>query len=175
MKNQEENKLSGSYYTPHKTVQFMRKYLEKEHKLYGNMLEPSVGDGRFLEVFEQGGIIRKLVGVELNRKKVEHLRNNGYSGRIEIVESDFLDFAIKTKEKYQLIVGNPPYINIKNMENNSKEKAKRICECFQLSKSLMKNLWVAFLLASVSCLKKGGSYIFCASTRVSSGSICRKD
>ena len=29
-----EDKLSGSYYTPFKTVQFMKKYLERVNKTY---------------------------------------------------------------------------------------------------------------------------------------------
>lgn len=40
-----EDKLSGSYYTPIKTVQFMKAYLLKEKRKYRSMLEPSVGDG----------------------------------------------------------------------------------------------------------------------------------
>ena len=44
-----EDKLSGSYYTPYRTIQFMKEYLAREHKIYGKVLEPSVGDGRFLE------------------------------------------------------------------------------------------------------------------------------
>lgn len=170
-----EDKLSGSYYTPHRTVQFMKEYLAKEHKTYSRVLEPSVGDGRFLDAFEKEENIQRFVAIELMEEKVKQLKNKGYSGRVEIVANDFLDFAEKTSEKYQLIIGNPPYINIKNMENNSKEKAKEICEKYQLPNSLMQNMWVAFVLAAVSCLEKGGNYLFRASDGVSSGSICRKD
>ena len=46
------NKLSGSYYTPHRTIQFMKDYLIKEHKLYGKVLEPSAGDGRIIDILE---------------------------------------------------------------------------------------------------------------------------
>ena len=48
-----EDKLSGSYYTPFKTVQFMKKYLARENKTYRKVLEPSVGDGRFVYAFEK--------------------------------------------------------------------------------------------------------------------------
>lgn len=159
MKNLED-KLSGSYYTPIQIAQFMKKYLAGEQKKYSKVLEPSVGDGRFVDVFEKEECIQKMVAVELVEDKVSQLESKGYSDHIEIVADDFLNFSEKTNEKYQLIIGNPPYINIKNMENDAKEKAKKICSRYQLPHSLMQNMWVAFVLASVSCLEKGGIIFF---------------
>lgn len=155
-----EDKLSGSYYTPYRTVQFMKKYLAREHKIYGKVLEPSVGDGRFVDVFEKEETIRRFVAVELMVEKVKQLKDKGYSEQVEIIADDFLDFSEKTNEKYQLIIGNPPYINIKNMKEDSKEKAKRICEKVKLPNSLMKNMWVAFVLAAISCLERDGTIFF---------------
>lgn len=155
-----ENKLSGSYYTPFRTVQFMKGYLAKEHKIYRRVLEPSVGDGRFIDVFEKEGNIQSFVAVELIEEKVRQLKNKRYSERVDIVADDFLSFSEKTNEKYQLIIGNPPYINIKNMEDDSKKKAKKICEKYQLPGSLMQNMWVAFVLAAVSCLEREGTIFF---------------
>ena len=157
-----EDKLLGSYYTPYRTIQFMKEYLAREHKIYGKVLEPSVGDGRFLDAFEKEESIEKIVAVELIEEKVGQLKNRGYLEQVEIVADDFLDFAEKTSEKYQLIIGNPPYINIKNMENNSKEKAKEICEKFQLPNSLMQNMWDCFCASSGILLGKRRNYFFCA-------------
>lgn len=155
-----EDKLSGSYYTPLRTVQFMKEYLAREHKKYKRVLEPSVGDGRFVDVFEKEENIERFVGVELIEEKVRQLKNKRYSEQIEIVTDDFLNFSEKTNEKYQLIIGNPPYINIKNMEDDSKKKAKEICENYKLSSSLMQNMWVAFVLAAVSCIERDGTIFF---------------
>lgn len=155
-----EDKLSGSYYTPFRTVQFMKEYLSREKKLYGKVLEPSAGDGRFIDLFEKEEQVEQVVAVELMAEKVNKLKKKGYSDRVEIVEDDFLSFSEKTDERYHLIIGNPPYINKKNMENEPKEKAKEICEKYQLPNSLMQNMWVAFVLASVSCLEEGGTIFF---------------
>ena len=155
-----EDKLSGSYYTPFRTVQFMKEYLAREHKIYKRVLEPSVGDGRFVDVFEKEENIERFVGVELIEEKVRQLKNKRYSEQTEIVTDDFLNFSEKTNEKYQLIIGNPPYINIKNMEDNSKEKAKKICEKYRLPGTLMQNMWVAFVLAAVSCIERDGTIFF---------------
>ena len=155
-----EDKLSGSYYTPFKTVRFMKEYLTKEHKTYKKVLEPSVGDGRFIDILEKEESVQRFVAVELMEEKVKQLKNKRYSERVEIVAGDFLGFAEKNEEKYQLIIGNPPYINIKNMKDDSKEKAKKICGKYQLPDSLMQNMWVAFVLAAVSCLEREGTIFF---------------
>lgn len=125
-----EDKLSGSYYTPHRTIQFMKDYLAREHKIYRNVLEPSAGDGRFVDVFEKDANIENFVAVELIEEKVKQLKTKGYSECVKIVEDDFLFFSEKISEKYQLIIGNPPYINIKNMEDSSKKKQKKFVRNF---------------------------------------------
>lgn len=155
-----EDKLSGSYYTPFRTVRFMKEYLVREHKIYRSVLEPSAGDGRFVDIFEKEENIESFVAVELMEEKVRKLKNKRYSEQVKIVADDFLSFSEETNEKYQLIIGNPPYINIKNMEEESKEKAKEICEKYHLPSSLMKNMWVAFVLAAVSCLERDGTIFF---------------
>ncbi len=155
-----EDKLSGSYYTPFRTVQFMKEYLVREHKIYRSVLEPSAGDGRFVDEFEKEENIESFTVVELIEEKIRKLKNKGYPEYVKIVADDFLSFSEKTNEKYQLIIGNPPYINIKNMDDGSKEKAKGICEKYRLPGSLMQNMWVAFVLASVSCLERDGTIFF---------------
>lgn len=154
-----EDKLSGSYYTPHKTVRFMKEYLAEEKKIYRKVLEPSAGDGRFLDVFQDEDI-QKFVAVELIEEKAEVLKQKGYPEQVEIVAADFLDYVKGTTEKYQLIIGNPPYINIKNTRNDIKRKMKEVCEKYHLPDSLMQNMWVAFVLAALSCLEKDGIVFF---------------
>lgn len=156
----QKKKLSGSYYTPLKTIQFMKKYLENEKCIYKSILEPSAGDGRFIDIFEKKENITELTAIELIEDKVEKLIDNGYQKHVSIIQDDFLNFAEKTNQKYELIIGNPPYINIKNMQDVSKHRAKEFCERYDLSQTLMQNMWVAFLLAAVSCLKKGGIIFF---------------
>lgn len=155
-----ENKLLGSYYTPHRTVHFMRNYLAKEHKKFECVLEPSAGDGRFIDEFEAEKNIQRFTAVELIEEKVRQLKDKKYSQRTVIVADDFLEFSEKNHEKYQLIIGNPPYITIKNMEDGSKEKARKIFDKYHLPSSLMQNMWAAFVLAAVSCLEKGGTIFF---------------
>ena len=151
------NKKSGSYYTPYRTVYFMKEYLENEHRTFESILEPSAGDGRFVDVFDSGKTIQRFTVVELMEEKVKALKQKNYPSNVQIIKADFLDFSEQVQDKFQLIVGNPPYISLKNMEADTIKKVKRIGEKYQLSGSLMKNAWVAFVLASVSCLETDGA------------------
>ena len=140
----------------------MRDYLRKNDMKYTSMLEPSAGDGRFLNEFLKNpapaGI--SITAVELIPEKADMLRAQNYPGTVTICQQDFLDYAVGSTQRYDLIIGNPPYINIKNMDALSLKKAKSFCVKSNLPESLMKNMWVAFLLASVSLLTPQGCLFF---------------
>ena len=82
-------KLSGSYYTPQKTVDFIYRYLLEQHKIFTTVLEPSVGDGRFIDVFVKSTTTDHIVGVELYNEKTEALYAKNYPSKVEIITSDF--------------------------------------------------------------------------------------
>ena len=82
----------------------MKAYLLKEKRKYRSMLEPSVGDGRFIDEFEKDENIQEIVGVELIGEKIEKLKKKGYSDRVKIVEDDFLFFSENVNRKYELII-----------------------------------------------------------------------
>ena len=44
----DNNKETGSYYTPYNLIDFMNRYLQKNNQSFVNVLEPSAGDGRLL-------------------------------------------------------------------------------------------------------------------------------
>jgi len=153
-------KLSGAYYTPFETVEFVYKYLIEQQKFPKTLLEPSMGDGRFIDRFMYDSNIDTIVGIELDDKKTFELSNKNYPAKISVVNSDFLLYAETCIDKFQLIIGNPPYINIRNMKKDFLEKAKFICKTLDLKDNLIKNAWVAFVLASVKLLDSRGVIFF---------------
>ncbi|MCP1110878.1 adenine-specific DNA-methyltransferase [Lachnospiraceae bacterium PF1-21] len=155
-----EDKLSGSYYTPYETVDFMYEYLLERNKLSQRVLEPSVGDGRFIERISNNVTVNEVVGVELDKKKVEELRNKGYPDKVTIIESDYLEYVNRGAKNYQVILGNPPYISIKNMDKSFLNLGRSICEGFGLPKKLLQNSWVAFVLASIKIIEANGVIFF---------------
>ena len=155
-----DGKLSGSYYTPFETVEFMYRYLLEQHKLPLTMLEPSAGDGRFIDKFINSDTIDSIVGIELYKEKTFELIQKRYPHNTSIINSDFLLYAQNCTERFQLIIGNPPYINIKNMEKTFLETARATCKEFELPESLVQNSWVAFVLTSIKLLSADGVLFF---------------
>ncbi len=158
-----DDKLSGSYYTPYEVIKFIYSYLEEEQKTFYNMLEPSVGDGRFIEVLLESSKVLKpsrIVGVELYEDKTKYLEKKGYPCYVEIITSDFLYYSMACEERFDLIIGNPPYINIKNMGKKNLDSGRELCKELNLPESLIQNSWVAFVLASTKLITSRGVIFF---------------
>lgn len=155
-----DEKLSGSYYTPQKTVRFIYEYLHQQKKCIKSVLEPCAGDGRFIEMFAKTGLVDSIVGVELYSEKVRAIEKNISSSKVTAITSDFLKFASACNSRFELIVGNPPYINIKNMDKEFLDSSRSLCKNLKLPESLMQNSWVAFVLASTQLLADNGTIFF---------------
>lgn len=155
-----DEKLSGSYYTPQKTVRFIYDYLQQHHKSIKSILEPSAGDGRFIRLFSKATSVENIVGVELYQEKVQAINEQISSPKITMVASDFLEYITTCKTKFDLVVGNPPYINIKNMDKKFLEAARFLCKSLNLPENLIKNAWVAFVIAATQLLSKTGTVFF---------------
>lgn len=155
-----DRKLSGSYYTPQKTVSFIYNYVYEYKKSIKSVLEPSAGDGRFIEKLLQSVTVEKIVGIELYSSKAEDISRRILSPKVKVIASDFLDFYEKNTEKYDLVVGNPPYINIKNIDKIFLDSARRLCNSLELPESMIQNAWVAFVLASTICITENGAVFF---------------
>lgn len=155
-----EGKLSGSYYTPQKTIQFIYNYLKQQHKSIRTILEPSAGDGRFVQFFSKSDSVNSIVGVELYQEKVEAFLKQTSSPKVRMIVSDFLEYSITCDIHFDLIVGNPPYINIKNMDKKFLDVARSLCQKLNLPKNLIQNAWVAFVIAAIQLLSKTGTVFF---------------
>ena len=156
MDNQKE---SGSYYTPQKLVEFMVDYLKGKQQDFDSVLEPSAGDGRFLPLLLPCS--NHVEAVELFKKKAMYIEQQCGCGKLNVECGDFIQYASGNKNKYSLVIGNPPYINLTKMDTAEIERAKRLCEDTGLSSTAMQNIWVAFVLAS-----------FCIAYGISTGTVC---
>ena len=153
-----KDKLSGTYYTPHNAIQFMIEYLKKERQNFSNVLEPSAGDGRFLPLLQEHAA--HITAIELFQEKVDQMSREYAEDSCTIIKDNFLDFAVRTSERYSLIIGNPPYINKKLMSKEDIEKARIICEKVKLNGTVIQNMWLAFVVGACRLLEPGGSIFF---------------
>ena len=154
----ENNKETGSYYTPYKLIDFMFNYLKKNNQCFENVLEPSAGDGRFLSVLCSES--ENIKAIELFDEKVADIKKRYSFPNLEIEKANFLDYAGESDEKYSLIIGNPPYINKKNMSKEDIDKAKALCKTEKLEVSAMQNMWLAFVVGASRLLLEEGTIFF---------------
>lgn len=155
-----DEKLSGSYYTPQKTVRFIYDYLQQNQKSIKSILEPSAGDGRFIQLFSNSNSVDNIIGVELYQEKVQSINEQISSPKVSMVVSDFLEYITICKTNFDLVVGNPPYINIKNMDKQFLEAARSLCQILNLPENLIQNAWVAFVIAATQLITKNGTVFF---------------
>ena len=109
----DEEKLTGSYYTPESVVRFMVDYLGRNQQDFSYVLEPSAGDGRFIKALQQTA--GQIDAIELYEDKIKALQAAYPSPAVHIEQADFIGYALKSAKRYSLVIGNPPYINPKAM------------------------------------------------------------
>lgn len=151
-----DEKLTGSFYTPKELIEYMVSYIKGKHTPK-RILEPSAGDGRFVE--ELQCFNSKITLIEYDEKKASELKER-YKTRCNVYKADFIEYAYENNEKYDLVIGNPPYISKKNMEKPLRDSSERMVELFELSKDLFQNIWVSFILSSIKLLDNEGCIFF---------------
>ena len=107
-------KETGSFYTPQKLIEYMINYVSSRVDPK-SILEPSAGDGRFANHLNKFNAPISLI--EFDKSKTESLQET-YGKHCNIVCDDFIKYSLCHDEKYDLIIGNPPYIAKKNIPEN---------------------------------------------------------
>lgn len=151
-----DDKTTGSYYTPPELVNYMVEFIRNKLDIY-SILEPSAGDGRFVEAFQNFNC--PIRAIEVDKDKSDNLLNNHYNN-IEVTCADFIDYAIKNDGDYSLIIGNPPYISKKNLPEDKRQLTLQMLDYFELPHTLFQNLWVSFILGSIKLLSPDGAIFF---------------
>lgn len=159
--NNADKRKSGSYYTPVEIINFMCRLLVRDNHQYHKVLEPSAGDGRMISRLCNYLHPDKITAIEKDEHKVREMKcyENRY---IEIIRNDFLSYSLDQEHyhEYDLIIGNPPYINIYGADERTKQSVKMFCEKTGKSINQLRNLWAAFIYASEKCLADEGAIFF---------------
>ena len=153
-------KESGTYYTPECTVEFMCDYIAEHKEKSGAILEPSAGDGRFISALQKRNYGKFYAAVEYDADKIKELNAKISSPLTRVIAKDFLQAIKSWERRYDLVIGNPPYINIKNMEESFLQEGRLLCKDYGLPENLIKNSWVAFILGAMKVLTSSGCIFF---------------
>ncbi len=154
-------KLRGGYYTPEPIAQFICNWaIDINTK---GILEPSCGDGVFLneaakkvmEINPDLSIEDTIVGIELFEEEAKKASTYG----TKVIFGDFFGFYkdnIEGKQKFDVIIGNPPFIRYQNVDVDSREIAFQLMRSAGLHPNKLTNIWLPFLVLSALALSKNG-------------------
>jgi adenine-specific DNA-methyltransferase len=165
----DENKLRGGYYTSSAIADWLCAWAIRSPK--DRVLEPSCGDGAFLEAatkrfFELGtrgpAIARQLTGVEIVTAEAEKARARlldalalRASGVVN--NSDFFSWWQATEQPvFDAVIGNPPFIRYQTFPEPHRSLAMALMVEQGLKPNRLTNIWVPFVVAAVASLRVGG-------------------
>ncbi len=150
MRKTEKNKY-GQYFTRRTIAEYMTSLIRHEKDCH--VLEPSCGKGVFLDCLSEAGF-ENVKGYEIDAELCRETN-------CEKVEcKSFL--SVPTSEKYDVIIGNPPYIRWKNLEQELKDELQAQPLWNKYFNSLCDYLYI-FILKSIEHLNDGGELIFICS------------
>ena len=162
--NNSAQKLRGAYYTPLPLAEMMVKLFSSDESIK-TVLEPSCGDGVFIDALDDMKMMEQLndaTAIEIEQDEVEKLKHRfANSKKIEIINRDFFDYYENTYEKkFDLILGNPPYIRYQYLEENQRILMSEILVSQGMKSNRLVNTWVGFMVACVNLLSDNGKIAF---------------
>lgn len=163
-------KLQGSYYTPVALADNIVKLFQKDTSIQ-SILEPSCGEGVFLDSWNRlvgfqkkdKNISSEFTAIDINKKVIHTLKKQWKNNKnMHIICKDFFGYYIKNtdKKKYDLILGNPPYIRYQYLEKSQRDEMSNILIENGMKSNKLINAWVGFLVACVRLLKENGKIAF---------------
>lgn len=159
IKDASSQKLRGAYYTPRPIADFITQW-----GMSGNtqmdILEPSCGDGVFLEsIAQRANGLGHVVGIEYETGEAEKARAVAPQGA-DVKNMDFHRFCLDTEERFDLVVGNPPFIRYQYYVEEQQKLADIIFKKAGLKRTKLTNAWVTFVVGSSLLLKENGKMGF---------------
>lgn len=123
------------------------------------LLDPGCGDGEFID-----GVLRycrsrqlpipRIVGIELSPERAAAARERFRDvPQVEVREEDFL---LPSNEQFDLVVGNPPYVSILELDASERERFRR-----SYSTAIGRfDLYVLFFEQALRMLREPGRLVF---------------
>ncbi|MBK8371990.1 MAG: class I SAM-dependent methyltransferase [Saprospiraceae bacterium] len=151
-------KLRGGFYTPAPIADFILCWGINGSKDI-DILEPSCGDGVFLEQLQKNNLkYKSITAVELDEEEAAKAEKINLKNK-QIINADFHGYCNNTMQRFDLIIGNPPYIRYQFFNRQQQVEAEDIFIKAGLTYSKLTNAWVSFVVGSSLLLKEKGGKI----------------
>ena len=143
-------KRLGSFYTPPSVARTLVRWVVRQPS--DKLLDPSCGDGRFLEAH------RNSVGVDCDIDSVVAATKR--SGHATVHAAGFFDWASASRERFDCVAGNPPFIRYQHFAGAERDNAFRLCSRLGVRFTALASSWAPFLVVAATMLKPGGRMAF---------------
>ncbi len=140
----------GQVFTPQNVVADMLSLVRSAERTQNpRFLEPSCGNGAFWQHLPSNKI-----GIEIDTNALKAFANRDFKTREKILNIDFFSYPVS--EKFDTIIGNPPYVRYQDILDSTKSLLKPFSAIFDLRS----NLYLFFIYKCVLHLKERGELIF---------------
>lgn len=160
-----KQKLRGAYYTPLKLAEKIVDFFKDDSSIH-TILEPSCGNGVFIDALIKKDFILKeniVTAIEIEKNETDKLsRKLGKKSSVSVLNKDFFEFyhEYKDNQKYDLILGNPPYIRYQYLDEKQRDEMANILIAHGMKSNKLINTWVGFMVACIHMLNKNGKIAF---------------
>jgi adenine-specific DNA methylase len=159
IKNTSVEKLRGGFYTPEPIASFILKWGINGSANY-DILEPSCGDGVFIEQLKNNNHkFNSITAIELDKVEAEKAIKINLNNKI-VINTEFHSYCNSTSQRFDLVIGNPPFIRYQYFDNKQQKEADAIFNKVKLKYSKLTNAWVSFVVGSSLLLKEKGKIGF---------------
>ena len=155
---------TGAYYTPPALAQTIVSLAAGERRAqFRSVLEPSCGDGSFLVSLGAFDATRRASVTAFDIDPVAAAAARAKAPRADVRCGDFFDFcalALPEGRRFDLVVGNPPWVCYQTMHARQRRKLRDVSRFLGLGGNGLSNLWIPFVAACVSLLERDGLIAF---------------
>lgn len=140
----------GQVFTPQHIVSDMLGLVRSvKHTQNPRFLEPSCGNGAFWQ-----NLPSNKVGIEIDTNALKPFANLDFKAQDKLLNIDFFSYPVS--EKFDTIIGNPPYVRYQDILESTKALLKPFSAIFDMRT----NLYLFFIYKCVLHLKERGELIF---------------
>jgi adenine-specific DNA-methyltransferase len=139
---QHVKKKNGIYFTPPSIITKHAQILKKHMKGVKKVLEPSCGSCEYIRVFQSEKY--DITGIEYDNTIYDSIKDDTYTNTT-LIHADYLKW--ETSDKFDLIIGNPPYFVIN--KNDMPDEYKGYYDG-------RPNIFIPFILKSLELLNERG-------------------
>ncbi|MFT5470029.1 MAG: adenine-specific DNA-methyltransferase [Verrucomicrobiales bacterium] len=143
-------KSFGQYFTPSVVAGALVSWVIENPRQ--QLLDPSCGDGQFLVHH------KRSVGVELDPDQARKARDRSPGSLVH--GGEFFTWSCSTKERFDAIAGNPPFIRYQSFTGEVRAQALACASLMGADFSAMTSSWAPFVIVAAGLLKPGGKMAF---------------